>query len=85
LRHFAVPIQEWQRVQWLANEREVSYVQNDDGYSNIWSYDLESGTSKQLTKFDSDQIYAYAWSPDFKQVACQRGTRLSDVTMISER
>jgi serine/threonine protein kinase/Tol biopolymer transport system component len=85
LRQFAVPIQEWQRIQWLPNERELSYVKNDDGYSNIWSYDLERKTSKQLTNFNSDQIYAYAWSPDYKQVACQRGTKLSDVTMISER
>jgi serine/threonine protein kinase len=85
LRHFAIPIQEWQRVQWLPNGRELSYVKNADGYSNIWSYDLDTGTSKQLTNFNSDQIYAYAWSPDFKQVACQRGTNVSNVTLISQR
>ena len=85
VRHFTVPIQDWQRIQWLPNQHELSYVKNDDGYSNIWSYDLENKTTKQLTNFNSDQIYAYAWSPDYKQVACQRGTKLSDVTMISER
>ena len=84
LRHFKIPIQEWQRVQWLPNN-ELSYVENVNGYSNIWSYNLNTGTSKQLTHFDSDQIYAYAWSPDYKQMACQRGTNISDVTMISER
>jgi serine/threonine protein kinase/Tol biopolymer transport system component len=85
LRHVPIPIQEWQRVQWLANGRELSYVKNVDGYSNIWTYDLDTGASKQLTNFNSDLIYAYAWSPDYKQVACQRGTKISDVTMISER
>ena len=85
LRHFRVPIQDWQHIQWLPNKRELSYVKNENGYSNIWSYDLENKTSKQLTNFNSDQIYAYAWSPDYKQVACQRGAKLSDVTMISER
>jgi len=85
LRHFTVPIQDWQSIQWLPNNRELSYVKNDHGYSNIWSYDLENNTTKQLTNFNSDQIYAYAWSPDYNQVACQRGTKLSDVTMISER
>jgi eukaryotic-like serine/threonine-protein kinase len=84
LRRFTIPIQEWQRVQWL-NGHELSYVKNVDGYSNIWSYDLNTGARKQLTHFNSDQIYAYAWSPDYKQVACQRGTNISDVTMISER
>jgi eukaryotic-like serine/threonine-protein kinase len=84
LNHFGVPNQEWQRVQWI-NNRELSYIANVNGVSNIWSYNLDTGTKKQLTNFNSDLIYAYAWSPDHKQVACQRGTNVSDVTMISER
>ena len=83
-KQFEVPIQEWQRIQWLTNS-EVSYLKNENGYSNIWSYDLATGVQKQLTNFNSDQIYAYAWSLDYKQVACQRGTKTSHVTMISER
>jgi WD40 repeat protein len=84
-RHFPVPVQDWQRLQWLPNGHELSYVKNENGYSNIWSYDLNTGAKKQLTNFNSDLIYAYAWSPDYKQVACQRGTAISDVIMISER
>jgi hypothetical protein len=72
-------VQEWQQAHWLPSGRELSYVKNVDGYSNIWSYDLYTGDSKQLTNFNSDQIYAYAWSPDYKQVACQRGTKISNV------
>jgi Tol biopolymer transport system component len=85
LRQFAIPIQEWQRLSWLANDRELSYVKNENGYSNIWTYNLDTGASKQVTNFNSDRIYAYAWSPDYKQIACQRGTSTSDVTMITER
>ena len=86
LRHIKeIPTQEWQRLQYFPNGRELSYIKNVDGYSNIWSYNLDTGTSKQLTNFNSDRIYAYAWSPDYKQVACQRGTSVSDVTMIRER
>jgi serine/threonine protein kinase/Tol biopolymer transport system component len=84
-RHFKVPKQEYQWVRWLGNDHQLSFVRNDNGYSNIWSYDLDTGVEKQLTNFNSDQIYAYAWSPDYKQVACQRGTKISDVTIISER
>lgn len=84
LWHFTVPIQEWQRPQWLSN-RELSYIKNENGYSNIWSYNLNTGERKQLTNFNSDRIYAYAWSPDYKRIACQRGTTNSNVTMISER
>jgi eukaryotic-like serine/threonine-protein kinase len=85
LRHIPIPIQEYQRVQWLSNGYELSFVKNVDGYLNIWSYDLNTGTSKQLTNFNSDRIYAYAWSPDYKQIACQLGTNTSVVTMLSER
>ena len=85
LRHIPIPVQEWQGIQWLANSRELSFVKNENGYSNIWSYNLDTGATKQLTNFNSDQIYAYAWSPDYKQIASQRGTWISNVTMVSER
>jgi Tol biopolymer transport system component len=85
LRQVSIPVLEWQRVQWL-DGHTLSYIKNVDGYSNIWSYDLDSGVEKQLTHFNSDRIYAYSWSPDFKQVACQRGTVIGNVTIInSER
>lgn len=82
LSQVPIPVLEWQRVQWL-DAHTLSYIKNVDGYSNIWSYDLNSRVEKQLTHFNSDQIYAYSWSPDFKQVACQRGAVISNVTMIS--
>ena len=85
LWEFSIPVQDWQRVYWLPSSRELSYIKNVDGYSNIWSYDLYTGESKQLTDFNSDLIYAYAWSPDYKQIACQRGTLRSNVTTISEQ
>ncbi len=85
LRHFKVPIQEWQRPHWLPNGRELSYIDNEDGYSNIWTYNLDTRVRKQVTHFNSDRIYAYAWSPDYKQIACQRGTNNSNVTIISEQ
>ncbi len=83
LRYFKVPVQEWQRIQWLPNGHELSYVNNENGYSNIWTYDLYTGKSRQITQFNADQIYAYAWSPDYKQIACVRGNRTNDVMMIS--
>ena len=82
LKYFNVPVQEWQSVKWLSSQ-QVSYVKNVGGYSNIWTYDLETGAEKQITHFNSDQIYAYAWSPDHKHIACLRGSKINNVTMIS--
>lgn len=77
-----IPILEWQRPQWI-NTHTLSYVDKVNGYSNVWSYDLDTGERKQLTNFTSPLIYAYTWSPDFKQVACQCGSKISDVTMLT--
>ncbi len=82
VKRIPVPILEWQRVQWLAHNT-LSYIDSVNGVSNLWSYDLTTGAKKQLTFFDSDQIVAYSWSPDFKRVACQRVTNIGDVTIIS--
>ena len=84
LKHFPIPNQEWQQLRYFAGNRLLTYVDNKDGYSNIWSYDPDTRASTQITNFKNDQIYAYAWSPDYKQVACQRGTRSSDVVIISK-
>jgi Tol biopolymer transport system component len=77
-----IPIVDWQRVQWSANGRALSYIDSSKGADNIWSYDLASASTRRLTDFKSDQIYAYAWSPDHKQLACERGAQVRDVTII---
>lgn len=82
LERMPVPIIEWQTVRWLG-ARALSYIRSENGASNIYSYDLDTRFSKQLTFFDTDQIAAYAWSPDFKQVACQRVRNTGDVILIS--
>src|SRR5947209_808553 len=46
-----IPIMQWQSVQWRNDGRALTYINNVNGASNIWSYDLDSGESKQLTDF----------------------------------
>ncbi|HEX5884739.1 MAG TPA: protein kinase [Pyrinomonadaceae bacterium] len=85
VRHFEIAHQEWQRIHWPSN-REVSYIKDEGGYSNIWALHLDTGVKKQLTHSNnSDRIYAYAWSPDYKRVACMRGSNNSNVIMITEQ
>jgi TolB protein len=78
-----IPVVQFQRVQWFNNGHSLTYINTTKGTSNIWSYDLGTGTSKQLTNFKCDQIFSYAWSPDYKQLAYERGTTVSDVTIIN--
>jgi eukaryotic-like serine/threonine-protein kinase len=83
LQLLRIPVVDWQRVQWSLNGRTLSYIKNTKGVSNIWSYDLDTGSSKQLTDFQTDLIFSYAWSPDNKQLVCQRGANVNDVTLIN--
>jgi eukaryotic-like serine/threonine-protein kinase len=77
-----IPRLDWQRVYWL-NNQTFSYLKSVNGSTNVFSFDFQKGAEIQLTQFKGEQIYSYAWSPDFKQVACQRGRKSSDVTIIS--
>ena len=85
IERLPIPVMEWQRIQWKPDGRALTYVDTVNGVSNIWSYDLADRSKKQLTDFKTtEQIFAYSWSPDFKQLACLRGTETRDVTLISK-
>ena len=82
MKRLAIPITEWQRVYWL-DTHTVSFILDVGGISNIWSYDIDTHAKNQLTNFNSDQIFAYAWSPDHKQLVAQRGAKLRNVAIIT--
>ena len=80
-----IPAGQFQRVQWISNGRALTYIDMAKGVSNIKSYNLDDGSTKQLTSFQDDQIFAYAWSPDSKQLACQRGAEINNVITIGNQ
>jgi len=80
-----IPIADWQQLTWSVDGRALTYLRADGGPSNIWSYDLNGGSPKRLSSFGSDQIYAYAWSPDHTQFAFARGNEIRDVVKISNQ
>jgi WD40 repeat protein len=80
-----IPIVDWQRIQWSADGRSLIYVQTVNGVSNLWSYDVSSGATKRITNFAAEEIFSYAWSPDYKQLACERGAAVSDVTVLDHQ
>jgi serine/threonine protein kinase/Tol biopolymer transport system component len=81
-RLLPIPIMDGQRVQWTPKGQALTYIDVIDGVYNVWKYDLASGSRRQLTNFGTDQIFAYAWSADFKQLACLRGAEVRNVTLI---
>jgi eukaryotic-like serine/threonine-protein kinase len=81
LRRIPLRRLDWQHVYWLSNN-SVSYIDKIDEFSNVWSYDLDTGVKKQLTNFNRKQIFAYGWSPGYKMLACQLGTRTKNVVLL---
>jgi Tol biopolymer transport system component len=82
VRLTGIPIREWQRIQWLQDGHTLAFIDTVNGISNVSSYDLNSNSTRQVTAFNSDRIFAYAWSPDYKRLACVRGTEVRDVMAI---
>ena len=74
----------WQRIRWTADGRALTYIDRRNGISNIWSQPLDGGPAKQITDFKSGEIFNFAWSPDGKQLACTRGSVISDAVLISD-
>jgi Tol biopolymer transport system component len=71
-------------IKWTADSRALTYVSTRDDVSNIWEQALDGSKPKQLTNFNSEQIFSYDWSRDGKQLLTLRGTMSSDVVMLSD-
>jgi serine/threonine protein kinase len=61
----------------------LSYVDEQDGTSNVWTVSLKGGKPTRVSNFTSDTIYDYAWSHDGKQLLLARGRVYSDAVLIS--
>ena len=65
------------------NRRSANLVLTQNGVSNIWEQRLTGGPPKQVTHFDSGEIFDFEWSRDGRQLALTRGSESSDVILIS--
>jgi Tol biopolymer transport system component len=68
---------------WAPAGDAVEYALTRSGVTNIWRQKLGGGPPKQITNFESGQIFDFAWSHDGRQLALTRGTENSDVVLIS--
>lgn len=70
-------------VIWAADSRSLIYFDFLSGVANIMRQPLAGGAPTPITKFASEQIFAFALSPDQKRVAVVRGRVSSDVVLVS--
>ncbi len=68
--------------QWSADGQSMIYRRSPGGVSNLWMLRLDGGEPQQVTKFDGESIFSFAFSPDGKRIAMSRGKVTGDIVMI---
>lgn len=69
-------------LRWKADGRALTYAVPKGAAVNLWSQPLASGPARQITDFP-DEVVAYDWSPDGKQLALTRSAQSRDIVLIS--
>lgn len=78
-------IEQWpfgfSHVLWEPEGRVLTFILNSGEAGNIWREPLTGGPPSRLTDFNTDEIFAYAWSKDGR-LASSRGKRVRDVVLV---
>jgi len=71
-------------VQFTSQGKAIAYGIRENGVDNIWIQPIDGSPGRQITKFDSEQILSFHWSPDGKSLGILRGHTDSDVVLLQE-
>ena len=71
-------------LRWTPDGQTITYPlwRGPGAPINIWSQTLSGGPPRQITHF-ADEVVAYDWSPDGKQLALTRSVTARDVVLIT--
>ena len=64
--------------------KAIAYSIRENGVDNLWVQPLDGSAGRQITSFDSEQIFNFRWSPDGRSLCVLRGHTDSDVVLIRE-
>jgi Tol biopolymer transport system component len=70
--------------QFTPDGKAVAHPIRENGVDNIWIQPIDGSPGHQITKFDSEQILSFHWSPDGKNLGVLRGHTDSDVVLLQE-
>jgi eukaryotic-like serine/threonine-protein kinase len=83
VRYFGVPTDGGPPImQWHPRGDAFLFVDSRGGYDNIWQQEVEGSEPRQLTSFDSGEIFAFDLSRDGKRMAMSRGQSTRDAVLI---
>jgi Tol biopolymer transport system component len=72
-------------VQWSADGKSLLYQLTTRGAANLWRQPIAGGLPVQMTRFQNETIFGYAWAAGQNRWAISRGDISRDVVLVSER
>jgi Tol biopolymer transport system component/DNA-binding winged helix-turn-helix (wHTH) protein len=71
-------------LQWTFDGKAITYIDDRDGTSNIWSQPVfeKGGRPTPVTDFKGDKLFEFAWSSDGSQLVYLRGIDNSDIVLV---
>ena len=72
-----------QSPRFTPDNKAIAFLLTRNRATNIWQQPLSGGPLAQVTHFPSGDMFAFSWSNDGKQLAFSRGSRKTDVVMMS--
>lgn len=69
---------------WTTDGKSIIYIDKSSQVQNLWSQSFDGGSPKQLTFFESGQIYWFELAQDKRSFILSRGNDSSDVLIISD-
>jgi serine/threonine protein kinase/Tol biopolymer transport system component len=82
IKQFEIPHQ-YKRFRWAHDGRSLLYINSQGGVSNLWSQPIAGGKPKQITHFNSDEIFNFDVSRDGR-VVMDRGKMNEDVVLLRD-
>jgi Tol biopolymer transport system component/DNA-binding winged helix-turn-helix (wHTH) protein len=70
-------------LRWSPDGKALHYVLTSNGASNIWEQSLSGFKPKQLTHFNSGEIFDFSWTADHEHLLMTRGQSKRDVILLS--
>ena len=71
-------------LHWTSDGKNLSFVNDENGFANIWLLPLNGEKPRRLTNFNDNFIFSFAWSADGKRLAVSRGTLTSDAVLFKQ-
>jgi Tol biopolymer transport system component/DNA-binding winged helix-turn-helix (wHTH) protein len=72
-------------LRWSPDGKALHYVLTSNSASNIWEQSLSGFKPKQLTHFNSGEIFDFSWTADHEHLLMTRGQSKRDVIQLSHR